>query len=122
MGDCPSPSQIFRFKAFVYWYKRRLVPCTKDDQKLILECFNLDEFTAKELVDYVRKSGFYDDEEIDARLSSAFNHHEEETRDLKKQVADERSQSNDLRQQLTNERSNHNIQVSNLMKQVHDEK
>merc|ERR1712126_669529 len=120
--DCPSPSQITRFKAFVHWYKMRLVPCTEDDQKLILECFNLDEFTAKELVNYVRKSGFYDDEEIDARLSCALNQYEEETRDLKKQVLDARSQSNGLREQLANERSKHNIQISNLMKQVHDGK
>ena len=93
-----------------------------EDKELILNYFNLDEFTAKELVDHVRKSGFYADEEIDERLSYALNKYEEEARDLRKQVAEERTQSNGFEQQLSNERSNHNIQVSNLMKQVHDEK
>merc|ERR1711915_633179 len=85
--------------------------CTADEKELILQSFDLDKFTAKELVDYVRKTEFYADEEIDRRLSYALNQYEEEARDLKKQVAD-----------ISDERSNLEKQIFNLKNQLNVER
>ena len=105
-GGLASP--IVRFKAFVFWINERTFPCTAEDQKMILDSFNLRDFTAKDLVDHVRKTGFYEDEEIDDRLSYLLDQHEEEVNDIKDIFTMERSfaenEISELKKHLQEER------------------
>merc|ERR1719450_281581 len=69
--DWPASSQIAKLKAFVFWFNGSFASCTADEKELILQSFfDLDKFTAKELVDYVRKTEFYADE-VKLRLEPA---------------------------------------------------
>jgi len=118
--DVKEASQIVRFKAFVFWSNSAIVRSTAsmEEQRMILESFDLDQFTSKELIGFVRKTGFYAHEDIDKRLTFIFNNYESEVRDLKVLVDLERSKFENLNNQVTNERSNLENEVRDLKVQV----
>ena len=105
-GSMASP--IVRFKAFDLWFHEENYAIAAEEQKMILDCFDLKDFTAKDLVDHVRKTGFYEDEEIDDRLSYLLDQHEEEVNDIKEIFNMERSfaenEISELKKQLQEER------------------
>ena len=114
--DIKEASQIVRFKAFVFWSNSAIVRATAsmEEQRMILESFDLDQFTSKELIGFVRKTGFYAHEDIDKRLTCIMNNYESEVRDLKVQVDLESSKLQNLNNQVTNERSYYENQLRDL--------
>lgn len=64
--DDRIPSNKESFDALVFWLSEN--DCTSEEKKKMKGFFNLDYFTAEDLLTYVKKSGLYSVEEIDRRV------------------------------------------------------
>ena len=71
-----SPTTKERFDAFVYWLSENESECNIQDKRDVIQSFNFDDFTGKELVTDVRRSGFYSVVKIDKRVMELLNSRE----------------------------------------------
>ena len=67
----PAPSTKNRFKFFQLWYSENK-DCKAEDKKIILDSFDLDDFTGEELLTVVKESGLFPEKEIDKNCIKKF--------------------------------------------------
>ena len=67
----PAPSTKHRFKFFQLWYSENK-DCKAEDKKIILDSFDLDDFTGEELLTVVKESGLFPEKEIDKNCIKKF--------------------------------------------------
>ena len=59
-----QPSIKDKFDLFLAWYNENTEYCSEENKKIILDSFNLDDFSGEELLTVVRKSGLFPEEEV----------------------------------------------------------
>ena len=67
-------SRIY-FAVFVFWLSGN--ECTEEDKRDILDSIDFNEFTVKDLLDNVRKSGLYPEDRIERRVIEMFREKDE---------------------------------------------
>ena len=68
-----SPTTKERFDAFVFWLSENESQCNVQDKREVIKSFNFDDFTGKELLTDVRKSGLYSILKIDMKVLELLN-------------------------------------------------
>ena len=81
-----TPSALLRLKAFMVWLSQNEV--TEEQQKEIVESFNLEEFSAEELLTEVRDSGLFSAKKIDERMLELLNEKELKIKELRNSLED----------------------------------
>ena len=59
-----QPTIKDKFDLFLDWYKENKENCSEENKKIILDSFNLDDFSGEELLTVVRKSGLFPEEDV----------------------------------------------------------
>ena len=59
-----QPTIKDKFDLFLAWYNENTEYCNEESKKIILDSFNLDDFSGEELLTVVRKSGLFPEEEV----------------------------------------------------------
>ena len=81
-----TPSALLRLKAFMVWLSQNEV--TEEQQKEIVDSFNLEEFSAEELLTEVRDSGLFSAKKIDERMLELLNEKELKIKELRNSLED----------------------------------
>ena len=68
------------FAVFVFWLSGN--DCTEEDKREILDSIDFNEFTVKDLLNNVRKSGLYPEDRIERRVIEKFREKDEEINSL----------------------------------------
>ena len=69
----PHPTAKDRFEAFLSWYSKNDQDCSDNDKQLILDSFDLDDFTGKDLMTVVKTSGMFSEESVNASIIEKFD-------------------------------------------------
>ena len=81
-----TPSALLRLKAFMVWLSQNEV--TEEQQKEIVDSFNLEEFSAEELLTEVRDSGLFSAKKIDERMLELLKEKELKIEELRNSLVD----------------------------------